>query len=57
VSDKECPKCHSHDIEIIVLHFDNDVGMVRCKVCFNKLRLKDYYYWKEHDRISRGGRV
>jgi len=57
VSDKECPKCHENSMEIVVLDFDYQRGMARCKLCFHKMRLKDYYYWEEHERIARGGRI
>ena len=57
MSDKECPKCHENSMEIVVLDFDYQRGMARCKLCFHKMRLKDYYYWEEHERIARGGRI
>ena len=57
MNDKECPKCHKNGIEIIVINFDRDTGMARCKLCLLKMRLKDYYYWEQHTKIARGGRI
>ena len=51
---EECPKCHQHGIEIIVIGLDYDNGIVNCKLCFNKMKLKDYYYWKEEKALRRG---
>ena len=57
MSDKECPKCHEKSMEIVVVNMDYQHGIARCKLCFHKMRLKDYYYWEEHERIARGGRI
>jgi len=57
VSDKECPRCHENSMEIVVVNLDYQHGIARCKLCFHKMRLKDYYYWEEHERIGRGGEI
>ena len=57
MDNEECPKCHQHGIEIIVIGLDYDNGIVNCKLCFNKMRLKDYYYWKEEKQLRRGERI
>ncbi len=57
MSDKECPKCHENSMEIVVLDFDYQRGMARCKLCFQKRRLKDYYYWEEHGSLEGGEEI
>jgi transcription elongation factor Elf1 len=57
MSDKECPKCHENSMEIVVLDFDYQRGMARCKLCFHKMRLKDYYYWEEHGSLDGGEEI
>jgi len=57
MTDKICFKCGEKAVEIVVINFDYQHGIARCKACFDKMRLKDYYYWEEHDRITKGGRV
>ena len=57
MSDKECPRCHEKGMEIIIVNLDGLHGMARCKLCLKKMRLKDYYYWEEHKRLVRGGRI
>ena len=57
MSDKECPKCHENSMEIDVVNLDYQHGIARCKLCFHKMRLKDYYYWEEHERIGRGEEI
>ena len=57
MTDKICFKCGKQGVEIITVNLDYQHGMARCKLCFHKMRLKDYYYWEEHDRVTRGGRI
>ena len=57
MTDKICFKCGRHGVEIITVNLDYQHGMARCKLCFHKMRLKDYYYWEEHERIGRGEEI
>jgi len=57
MTDRVCSKCGSKSVEIIVMNFDYQRGMARCKLCLHKMRLKDYYYWEEHNEAARGGGI
>ena len=56
-SDKQCPYCHEVAMESIVINFDTQNGMVRCKSCFKRLRLMDYDKVMKAIEISRGGSI
>ena len=55
--DKPCPYCHEVAMESIVINFDVQTGMMRCKSCYKRLRLKDYDNVMKAIEISRGGRI
>jgi len=57
MTDRVCSKCGNKSVEIIVIDFDYQHGMARCKLCSHKMRLKDYYYWEEHNEAARGGGI
>tara|TARA_Y100000004_G_scaffold10605_1_gene11524 strand:- start:125 stop:367 length:243 start_codon:yes stop_codon:yes gene_type:complete len=50
-----CPFCFSPNIETIMLNFDAQHGIVRCKDCFKRMRIKDYQKLQLALKIKRGG--
>ena len=50
-----CPFCFSPNIETIILNFDSQHGMVRCKDCFKRMKIRDYQKLQLALKIKRGG--
>ena len=52
-----CPFCFSTNIETIMLNFDSQQGMVRCKDCFKRMKIRDYQKLQLALKIKRGGKL
>ena len=52
-----CPFCFSPNIETIMLNFDAQHGIVRCKDCFKRMKIRDYQKLQLALKIKRGGRL
>ena len=50
-----CPFCFSANIETIMLNFDAQQGIVRCKDCFKRMRIRDYQKLQLALKLKRDG--
>ena len=50
-----CPYCFSPNIETIMLNFDAQHGIVRCKDCLKRMRIRDFHKLQLALKIKRGG--
>ena len=44
-------------METVILNWDNLTGLVRCKVCFKKMKIYDYRKLVLAMKIRKGGRI
>tara|TARA_B100000287_G_scaffold94182_1_gene86380 strand:- start:6689 stop:6916 length:228 start_codon:yes stop_codon:yes gene_type:complete len=53
----QCPYCFRREMETVILNWDRLTGLVRCKVCFKKMRIDDYRKLVLAMKIRKGGRI
>ncbi len=53
----QCPYCFNRDMETIILNWDRLTGLVRCKICFKRMKIQDYQKLVLAMKIRKGGRI